>query len=461
MSYDTAFLDALDLVDGAIYRSAGRRRQYATDYGTSETDGASPDVVVCPQSTRDVQSVLSAANTHGVPVTPYAAGTSTEGHPVPYAGGITLDMTELDRIIDIRPEELQIDVQPGIIGETVNAAVRSDGLFFPPFPSSSNMSTVGGMIANDASGMQTVKYGEVREWIRSLEVVLPDGSVMHPGTRARKTSSGYNLKDLFVGSEGTLGVVTEATLELSGLPEQIWGGRATFETTDAAAAAVADAVTSGVDVATIELMDPLSMDIANAYVDTGMPAVPTVFFEVHANTGIEAEVEFCQTVLESHGAEDFQIAADRSQFDQLWESRREIGHALTAYDPDLSMLTVGDIAVPMSAYPDIIRFARSMAEKHDLLIPCFGHAGDGNVHYTILVDMEDSDHVARGREAADRIISRAITLGGTATGEHGIGARKRRYMEEEHGETAIAYMKRIKDVFDPNGIMNPGKVIPE
>ncbi len=460
MSQAAPFLDDLALDPDQIDRTAAGREQYATDYGTPEHAGQPPDVVVTARSTDDVAAVLAAANERGVPVTPYAAGTSTEGHAVAHHGGVTLDMTAMDEIVDLRPEDLQIDVQAGVIGSAVNEAAAEAGLFFPPLPSSGDISTIGGMIATDASGMQTVKYGEVREWLRELEIVLADGSVIRPGSRARKTSSGYNLKELVVGSEGTLGVVTQATLALAGRPAEIWGGRAEFPSTAAAADAVADAIGAGVDLATVELMDPLSIRIANAYRDAGVPEAPMVFFEIHANNGIEAEVEFCRSVFDAHGMETFEVADDRSEFDALWESRREIGHALPAYQSNLEMLTVGDVAVPISAYPEMIDFAHEIAATHDLLIPCFGHAGDGNVHYTILVDREDEEHLRRGREAAEQIVEKAIAIGGTATAEHGIGARKRQYLAVEHGDRQVELMQAIKDVFDPNGILNPGSALP-
>lgn len=461
MTWETGFLDTLDLAADQVDRTAGQREQYATDFGTSLEEGTVPDVVVYPESTADVSAILAVANDQAVPVTPYAAGTSMEGHPIPVHGGISMDLTRMDRILDIRPGDLQVDVQPGVIGEAIDTAVEPNGLFLPPLPSSADISTIGGMIANDASGMKTVKYGEIREWVRELEVVLADGSVIEPGTRARKSSSGYNLKELFVGSEGTLGVITRATMELAGRPEYVWGGRAAFESTENAAAAVADAIKSGVDVATIELMDPLSMRIANEYLDTGLDDTPTVFFEFHGNQPLEDEVAFCRTVFEAHDAMTFDVSDDRSGYEDLWESRRQIGHAVMSYDPDLVMLTVGDVSVPMSAYAEIIEYAHEQAETYDLLIPCFGHGGDGNVHYTILVDPNDQEHVGRARVASDRIVSRAIALGGTVTGEHGIGRSKRRHLPEEHGARQVDLMRQLKSTFDPAGILNPGKVLPD
>ncbi len=317
-----------------------------------------PDAVVWPESTADVSAVLSAATDRDVPVTPYAAGTGLEGNAVPAHGGVSLDLTRMDAVVDYRPEDFQIDVGPGIIGDDVDEHVARDGLFFPPLPSSGDISTIGGMIATDASGMQTVKYGEVADWVLGLEAVLADGTVIETGTRAAKTSSGYNLTDLLVGSEGTLAVVTEATLELAGRPEQIRGGRAVFESVEDATGAIAEAIRTEVDVARIELLDALSARMTNAYLDTGLPDAPTVFLEFHANHGIDEEIALCRTIFEENGAERVETSADPSEMADLWEAR-QIAFAVDSYDPDLVPFHPGDVTVPISAYP------RSFARRNE------------------------------------------------------------------------------------------------
>src|SRR6056297_1737533 len=301
MTHDCSFLSDLDL-SGEVSFGDSVRESHAADFGAEERgEGVTPDAVVWPESTADVAAVLPAADERGVPVTPYAAGTSLEGNAVPAHRGISLDLSRMDAVLDVRPDDRQVDVEPGIYGTDVDEAVAADGLFFPPLPSSGDISTVGGMIANDASGMKTVKYGEVADWVLELEAVLADGTVITAGSRAAKTSSGYNLKDVFVGSEGTLGVVTRATLELAGRPEQVRGARALFPSLDRAAEAVFDAVRSGVDVATIELVDADSARMANAYTGTDLPDVPMVFLEFHANHGVETEIEFCERLFADHG----------------------------------------------------------------------------------------------------------------------------------------------------------------
>ena len=451
-----AFLDEV-LDDEQVSRREHAREERSGDWSTTPEEAVRPDVVVWLESTEEVSTVLAAADERGVPVTPYAAGTGLEGGAVPAERGISMDTTRMDEILAVRPADLQVDVQPGVLGSAVDEAVESHGLFFPPLPSSGDISTIGGMIATDASGMQTVKYGEVTDWVLELEAVLADGTVISAGSKARKTSAGYNLKDLVVGSEGTLAVVTRATLELAGRPQQIRGGRAIFESLEAAGAAIADAVQSGVDVAKIELVGPFAAQLANAYAGTDLPDSPMVFIEFHADHGVEDEIEFCRTVFGAHGPIAFEMAADE-EMDELWQLRKDMAYALDEYDPDLRPLHPGDVTVPIGSFPDIVRFARERAEAADLSMACYGHAGDGNLHYEILVDPDDPEMVERGEAVYAEIVERAIEMDGTATGEHGVGLGKREFLEREHGADAVRAMRSIKDTLDPNGTLNPGKI---
>ncbi|WP_254537996.1 FAD-binding oxidoreductase [Halomarina litorea] len=458
MTHDCSFLEDLDV---AVSFEEGDRTDHSADWGTEGSDRAVvPDAVVRPETTEEVSRVLAAADERGVPVTPYAAGTSLEGNAVPAHAGVSMNLMEMNEVLDVRPDDFQIDVQPGVMGSAVNEAVEGHGLFFPPLPSSGNLSTIGGMIANAASGMQTVKYGEVGDWVLELEAVLADGSVVKAGSKAVKTSSGYDLKHLLVGSEGTLGVVTRATLELEGLPEQIRGGRAIFPTLEDAAEAVFDAVRSGVDVAKIELIDGTSAEIANAYLDTGLPDAPMTFIEFHANHGIEEEIDFCKAIFESHDVQRFEMA-EEEDMDTLWQSRKELAFALRAWDPDLEPLQPGDVTVPISKLPEIIAYAKDLEAEYGIPVPCFGHAGDGNVHYTALVEKGNPEARKAGKEVYTRVVEKAIEFGGTATGEHGIGLGKREYMDLEHGEASVEAMRRVKRALDPNDTLNPGKIFPE
>jgi len=456
MAFETAYLEDI-LCGEQVTTETDALSAHATDWGTE--NGSEPDAVVYPTETAEVAEVLAAASERGVPVTPYAAGTSLEGNPVPVEGGISLNLTRMDDILDVRPEDLQMDVQPGVMGSELDPAAGKYGLFFPPLPSSGDISTLGGMIANAASGMQTVRYGEIADWVLELEVVLADGSVITAGSKAVKTSSGYNLRDLFVGSEGTLGVVTRATLELAGRPEEKRGGRVLFGSLSDAAAAVTDAVQSGVDVAKIELVDTASARMGNAYSGTALPDVPMVFLEFHADHGIESEIEFCRTVMMAHDAERFELGAD-DEMEQLWQLRRDLAFALRSWDPALQPLSPGDVTVPISEYGPLIEYAKQLEAEHDMLIPCFGHAGDGNIHYTVMVDPTDPDQVERAETIYSDIVQRAIDVGGTATGEHGIGLGKRQYLLAEHGQETVDAMRAVKHALDPEGILNPGKIFP-
>lgn len=459
----TSAFDGLEeaLAADQISRTVADRDHRATDWGTDDDEGVRPDVVVWPESTADVAVVLRYANEHDVPVTPYAAGTSIEGNAVPIEGGISLDLLRMDDVIEIRPDDMQVDVQPGAYGADVDEAVARHGLALPALPSSMDISTIGGMIANDASGMGTVKYGEVADWVLELEVVLPTGEVMTAGSKAAKTSAGYNLKELIIGSEGTLGVVTRATLGLTGRPQQVWGGRATFGNRRAATEAVVDAVVSGVDLAKVEFIDALSVEMANAHLGTDLPVVPTLFIEFHANHGIEEEVAFCQSVFEDHRVDSFTVSETDADLKRLWAARRELADAIEPYRDDLTLLTPGDVTVPISAYPDIIDHAKRLGDEHDLLVPCFGHAGDGNVHYNVLVEADDPESRASGEIVSKAIVEQAIELGGTSTGEHGVGTGKKAYLEPEHGPAGVDAMRAVKRALDPNGILNPGKVFPD
>ncbi|RQG97748.1 FAD-binding oxidoreductase [Natrarchaeobius chitinivorans] len=462
MDHDCSFLEELALEDDQYSFATSRRESHAADFGTDHRgDGVTPDAVVWPESTADVSAVLAAATDRGVPVTPYAAGTGLEGSAVPGHGGISMDLTRMNAIVDYRPEAFQIDVEPGVIGSAVDEHVARDGLFFPPLPSSGDISTIGGMIATDASGMQTVRYGEVADWVLGLEAVLADGTVIETGTNASKTSSGYNLTELLVGSEGTLAVVTRATLELAGRPEQIRGGRAVFESLSDATDAISETIRTEIDVARIELLDALTVRMANEYLGTDLPDSPTVFLEFHANHGVDAEISLCETIFESYDVDRFEVSGDDAEMADLWEARRELAHAELNYEPNLEPYRYGDVTVPISAYSEIVRETKRIAAEYDLLMPCFGHAGDGNLHYTALVDPDDPDHLERGKRAYEAVVDRAIELGGTITGEHGIGTGKRDYLEAEHGEAAVETMRTIKRALDPTGTLNPGTIFPD
>lgn len=457
MSIDTAFLEEAVGTD-RVSTTADALSEHSTDWGFPEEHP--PDAVVYPTTTAEVSAVLAGANERGIPVTPYAAGTGLEGNAVPVEGGVSMNLTRMNSVLDVRPEDFQMDVEPGVMGPAIEEHAGEHGLFFPPLPSSGDISTIGGMIANSASGMQTVKYGEVADWVLELEAVLADGSVITVGSKAVKTSSGYNLRDLLIGSEGTLAVVTRATLELAGRPEQIKGGRVVFPTLSQATAAVMDTVQSGVDVAKIELIDAESATMSNAYTGADLPDSPMVFLEFHANHGIEEEIDFCRSVMKAHDPEAFEIA-DEERMASLWRARKNLAFAVRSFDPKRQPLHPGDVTVPISKYGPLIEEIKRLGTEYSLHTPCFGHAGDGNVHYTVLVDPDDEEQVERGEQLYSEVIEHALAVGGTATGEHGIGLGKRAYLYSEHGEETVAAMQAIKDALDPAGTLNPGKIFPD
>jgi len=417
-----------------------------------------PDVVVWPESTADVADVMSAANEHGTPVTPYASGTSLEGNAVPVNNGITLDMSRMDTILEIRPDDLQADIQPSVLGDELDGAAREHELMIPALPASGSIATIGGMIANDASGTKAVKYGEVADWVLELEVVLPTGEIATFGSKAAKTSAGYNLKELIIGSEGTLGVVTRATIKLTSRPNQICGGRAMFDDIKTATNAIIHTVQSGVEVAKIELIDAFSAKVSNEYLDTNLPNIPMVFVEFHANHNVTDEVEICRDIFEEHNVREFEISEKNDGMNELWEARGELVNAFEPYDSELSPLTPGDITVPISNYSEIVTYAKQLGEEYGLPVATFGHAGDGNVHYIILVDPDDPDSIAVGETVSERLVERTIELNGTSTGEHGVGTGKREYLLMEHELATLDTMRSIKNVIDPNNILNPNKI---
>ncbi len=457
---ETTFLREI-LSDSQVTATGSARTEHSHDWGTPAADGTHPEVVVWPESTAEVAAVLAAATERSIPVTPYAAGTSTQGNPIPAQGGISMDLSQMDAITAVNPDALQVRVQPGVIGEELNTELADHGLFFPSLPASADTATLGGMIANDASGMRTVKYGEVGDRVLGLEAVQADGTIIETGSQALKSSSGYNLTDLLVGSEGTLAVITEATLKLAPIPDWRYGGRVIFEDRVAASRAITDTMQAGIDVAKIELVDSLCAAMVNAYREAELPDAPMVFVEFHGRHPRTAAIETFREIVTKHGAVQVDLSEAGPELERLWAHRSQIAQALEPYDPELTPTALGDVAVPIDRFADLIGEIETIAADNDLLIPCFGHAGDGNVHYAIMARVDDPDHREICAQASKRIVRRAVDLGGTATGEHGIGAGKRTAINHEFTPPVIDLMRGVKQQFDPAGILNPGKITPE
>ncbi len=418
--------------------------------------GKLPAGIIWPVSTEEVSAILAYTYAHDIPVTPWGAGTSTEGNPLPVKGGLVMDMTRMDRIIAIRPQDLQADVQPGVFRKTLNAQTGRSGLFFPPDPGAD--ATIGGMIANNASGVQTIRYGATRDYVMRLVVVLPDGRVIHTGGKAHKSSSGYDLTRLFVGSEGTLGVVTEATLKLAGIPVAHLAATVTFETLEAASETVAVLMGSGLAPAALELLTPELIALMNREKDLGLAENPSLFCEFHgislaalAETAALAE-ELCL----DGGALDFKSGVKEAERKELWRARHEAWETIHRAYPGRETLIV-DAAVPISSYPEVVVYSQQQLDEKKAVGFVFGHAGDGNLHVVLVGDPANNEEWASLEAINHSIVHRAVALGGTCTGEHGIGIGKRQFMQLEHGE-GYELMKAIKGLVDPKGLMNPGKM---
>lgn len=418
-----------------------------------------PEAVVWPKDREEVSRILSYANSRLIPVTPWGAGTSLEGNPIPLYGGIVMDMTRMDRILEVRATDFQVDVEPGVIYREVNQQLKNTGLFFPPDPGAD--ATIGGMIGNNASGIRTLRYGSTKDNVLRLVVVLANGEVIEVGTRAAKTSSGLDLLHLFIGSEGMLGVVVEATLRLASIPAEIASAVAAFETVEAAGIAVSEVMRNGIEPAALELLAPECLGLMNRHRGLGLPIAPSIFLEFHGATkGQLAEsMDIAEEICREQGCILFKAGLERGKRDLLLEARYALGEMIRQDHPDRLRISI-DVAVPISAYPEMISFARKLAAQSGAQAAyVFGHAGDGNVHLVIEADRGDRTTWERIKEVNLLIVHKALTLKGTVTGEHGVGIGKVGFMEAEHGMT-LAWMKKIKELFDPNGILNPGKIFP-
>jgi D-lactate dehydrogenase (cytochrome) len=362
----------------------------------------------------------------------------------------------MNKILEIRPQDLQVDVQPGVLRKELNRKTGRYGLFFPPDPGAD--ATIGGMIANNASGVQTIKYGATRDYIMQLTVVLPDGRVISTGCKAHKSSSGYDLTRLFVGSEGTLGVVTEATLKLTGIPSHYLAATMTFNDLASASNAVAVLMGSGLEPAALELLPPVLISLMNRENNLNMPEVPSLFCEFHgvSQTALQEKADLTRELCDECGATGFKFGIEEKDRRELWRARHEAWETIHRAHPKKDTLIV-DVAVPISRYPEMIAISQSLVDEHHVAGYVFGHAGDGNLHVVLAGDRDDAKEWSMLEKINRMIVEKAIEMGGTCTGEHGIGIGKRKFMELEHGES-YELMRSIKELIDPKGLMNPGKI---
>ncbi len=446
-------LEALvHLLPGRVERSEAERRRHGRDEGYPEEGEVL--AVVYPESVEDVREALAWARAHRVAVIPFGVGTSLEGALLPLGPAISLDLSRMNRILEVHPEDLTALVEAGLTRKALNERLRPYGLFFPVDPGAD--ASLGGMAATNASGTTTVRYGGMRANALALEVVLANGEVLWLGRPVRKTSSGYDLKDLFIGSEGTLGVITKLWLRLHPLPEHVHTLRVYFPSLEAAAEGAYRIMATGLPVARLELLDELAFRALNRYLGRGFPEKTGLFLEFHASTpeAMAAEALLATELLREAGGEAIEVAQTPEERTRQWEARHQAYWALVHLYPGHRYM-ITDTAVPLSQMPTLLRYAQDLLRNMGLTGALLGHVGDGNFHS--LVPVPETDY-PRAEAFAERLVEKALELGGTATAEHGVGLRKRKYLPKEHGP-ALDWMRRIKALFDPEGILNPGKVV--
>jgi D-lactate dehydrogenase (cytochrome) len=428
-------------------------------HGESWHAPAAPDAVAFPTTTDEVAMIVRACAGAGVPVIAFGMGSSLEGHVNAVDGGVSIDLTRMTRVLRLSAEDLDVTVEAGLTHRALNEHLKNTGLFFPVDPGAD--ATLGGMTATRASGTTAVRYGTMRENVLGLTVVLADGRVIRTGGRARKSSSGYDLTRLFVGSEGTLGVITDITLRLFGRPEAVSAAVCSFKSMEGAANAVITTIQLGVPVARLEIIDEQQLDLVNRYSKTAYPLAPTLFFEFHgiSQASVDEQARAVQDIAAEHGALEFRWASTPEERATLWQARHNVLYATTASRPGAKPWTT-DICVPISRLAECIVETQDDLRRAKIVGPLVGHAGDGNFHLIFMVNTDDAAEMTAIKAANARLVERALRFGGTCTGEHGVGLGKLQYLAQEHGDS-LETMRTIKRALDPHNLMNPGKLIPE
>ncbi len=415
-----------------------------------------PDAVAFPQSTEEVAEIVRICARHRTPIIPFGTGTSLEGHLMAIRGGISLDMSQMNRVLRVNVEDLDVTVEPGVTRKQLNEYLRDTGLFFPIDPGAD--ASLGGMAATRASGTNAVRYGTMRENVLSLTVVIPDGQVIRTARRARKSSAGYDLTRLFVGSEGTLGVITELSLRLYGIPEAISSAVCSFASLKGAVDTVITTIQSGIPIARIELLDDAMMDATNKFAGLSYPVQPTLFLEFHGTgASVREQSEMVQALAAENGGGDFRWTTKEEERSTLWQARHDAAYAVKALRPNAAVWAT-DVCVPISRLAECILETRKDIDESGLLIPIVGHVGDGNFHLVVLIDPDDPVECDKIERLNDRLVYRALAMEGTCTGEHGVGLGKMKFLEAEHGP-AVALMRTLKKAIDPFNLMNPGKIV--
>jgi D-lactate dehydrogenase (cytochrome) len=419
--------------------------------------GEPPDAVLFPQSAEDVQQAVRICAQHRVPVIPFGTGTSFEGHVNAPFGGVSIDLKDMNRVLEVHSEDFDCVIEPGVTRIQLNDYLRDQGLFFPVDPGAD--ASLGGMASTRASGTTAVRYGTMKDNVLALKAVLPNGELMSTSRRARKSSAGYDLTRLIVGAEGTLGIITELTLKLHPIPEATASGVCRFPTVKACCDAAIMAIQLGIPMARIELVDPMQIRICNGYSKLSLPEQPHLFLEFHGTeAGVAEQSERFGEIVRECGGGAFQWAIQLKERNRLWKARHDVFWAAKAYRAG-AQVVVTDVCVPISRLAECVTATQADIEESGLVAPIVGHLGDGNFHACVLVMMDDAGEVARARGFIERLAERALAMEGTCTGEHGIGEGKKHFLVPEHGQPAVEAMRAIKRALDPAGIMNPGKIV--
>jgi D-lactate dehydrogenase (cytochrome) len=431
------------------------RRQHANT--TTWLPNEAADAVVFAASTEDVQDAVRIAAAHKVPVIAFGTGTSLEGHVNAPMGGICIDVSQMNEVLAVHAEDLDCVIQPGVTRKKLNEYLRDQGLFFPIDPGAD--ASLGGMAATRASGTNAVRYGTMKDNVLALKAVLPSGEIIRTASRAKKSSAGYDLTRLFVGSEGTLGIITELTLKLSAIPEAISSAVCPFKSVGDACQATIATIQSGIPVARIEFIDAMAIRATNNYSKLNLAEAPTLFLEFHgSDAGVKEQTERFGEIAAEFGGGPLQWTTQAEERTKLWQARHDAYFAMMSLRPGAKALAT-DICVPISKLADAVLETEKDLQDMNLLGPIVGHVGDGNFHVSLVIDMDDPDELARVKVFLERLTERAHRMEGTCTGEHGVGQGKMKYLEAEHGTAAMEMMRSLKRALDPDNIMNPGKIV--
>jgi D-lactate dehydrogenase (cytochrome) len=453
--FPAAHAELMALFGDRLSVSQAIREQHANT--TTWVAGAPPDAVAFPRSADEAQHAVHICARHGVPIIAFGAGTSFEGHVNAPLGGLCVDLREMNHLIEVHAADFDCIVEPGVTRKRLNEMLRDQGLFFPVDPGAD--ASIGGMASTRASGTTAVRYGTMKDNVLAMKIVLPNGDLVATSRRARKSSAGYDLTRLFVGAEGTLGIITELTLKLYGIPEAISAGVCPFPSIEACCEAAITAIQSGIPIARVELLDEMQVRVCNAYSKLDLPEQPHLFLEFHGSEASVAEqAERFGDIAKECECGSFEWAARAEERTRLWQARHDVFWALRSYRAGAKVV-VSDVCVPISRLAECVLETKRDIDRSNLIAPIVGHVGDGNFHASVLVMMNDPDEVTRSKALLERIAERSLAMDGTCTGEHGIGEGKKHFMVAEHGQSTINLMAAIKHAIDPNNIMNPGKII--